>query len=211
MRSITFVTVALVIFGYIPDSTGFELTDTYDTLGPGGPLLSQGGIGYNNFGFGRSGDDFPRIGLAPISGTMVAYADATSSSLFTTGRCFNLKSFYWACRATVSRSEGNILEPSPCILTLTAFGARNQEVAKQNYTYTARQTSLPGSSPMGTMDSAVANLKPAKMIRISVVAVKGFPEDIKLYFDNVTYSQYDGSAAGLGNCPGFSDDLLGIL
>jgi hypothetical protein len=188
----------------------------YDELGTeSGSFISLGGIGYNNFRYAQAvirKDSFLGKVITPRSGTNVATintgtGDNIEGSLFTTGRCFKLESFYWAC-TTFKRAGNKVVGnpvnservPAPCVLTLTPYGARFQEFANKTITFApalgARRT---------PMVLGKADVGPAKMIRISVAHTAGNSGLLDVFFDDVTYSQFDNSVIGLASCPEFSD------
>jgi hypothetical protein len=152
-------------------------------------------------------DSFLGKVITPRSGTNIATintgtGDNIEGSLFTTGRCFKLESFYWAC---TTFEGGGIKEdgervPAPCVLTLTPYGARFQEFANKTITFApalgARRT---------PMVLGKADVGPAKMIRISVAHTAGNSGLLDVFFDDVTYSQFDNSVIGLASCPEFGD------
>jgi hypothetical protein len=175
-----------------------------------GPFISQGGLGYNDFLHDQVVRGYAvDQAVIPRSGKYVAVMEVRytgGGSIFTTRRCFTLKSFSYACVApTIKVEYKQDLEYAavPCRFELTAYDANDKEVVKTFDYDPGPQVKKGGVA--GVMSDAVEQFEAAKFIRIRVLGREGdeMSGPTKAYLDNVKYVQYDDTVSGLLACPGF--------
>lgn len=117
-----------------------------------------------------------------------------AGSFATTGRCVRLKELYFGC--TTANVQGAANLPVSCLPTLTSFDGKGKQNGEQKETY------KPNNPTFADLMKLDIELPPARVVQINATILPLDQGNLAtaLQIDEVTYTQYDGSDAGVKAC-----------